>query len=77
MMVVTAWFRSALLPLDQDGFIAELHQEILQENVKSLNWRWRKWVAKQDNPKHTSGGINEWVKQKKVNILELSKYYWL
>ncbi len=54
-----------------DGIMnSELYQQI-KENVRTPVWEMnlkRKWVIQQDNnPKHTSHSIKEWLKKNKVN----------
>jgi transposase len=58
-----------------DGKInSQVYQDILQENVRlsvcqlKLN---KSWVMQQDNdPKHGSKSTTEWLKQKKIHLLE-------
>lgn len=53
---------------------SQVYQDILQENLRpsvhqlKLN---RRWVLQQDNdPKHRSKSTTEWLKQKKIRLLE-------
>lgn len=53
---------------------SKMYQDILQENLRpsvhQLELK-RGWVMQQDNdPKHTSKSTKEWIKQKKLRLLE-------
>lgn len=60
---------------------SELYKTILQENVKVSNCELKlnkKLIMQKDNnPKHTSHSTKEWLKQKKLNVLEWLSQTWV
>ena len=57
-----------------NGIMKEDYLQILQENLKSSVRRLglgRSWVFQQDNdPKHTSKVVKEWLNQARIKVLE-------